>query len=170
MGLSAELRIKLSARKTGSQDFGGPDFSPVLEKLFQIADGAGGIQADIIWLDERGYSASTADAIDLYGVLTDAFGAVINAAEIVGVFILNESKAGVRGTVTLTVGAGSAPWFGMFGATGNSIKVPPGGMFALIAPDANGLGAITPTTADILTITPGAGSGAYQIAVLARTS
>lgn len=170
MGLTSSLLIKFNARQTGANDFGGPDFSPELEKLYQFASGTGADQADILYMDERTFLASTAVDFDLFGVLTEAFGSVINAAEIVAVIILNESKAGVRNTVTLSVGAGSAPWFGMFGATGDVIKVPPGGMVACVAPDAAGYGAVTATTADLLTVTPGAAAGAFQIAILARSA
>lgn len=170
MGLSANLLIKLNARQTGANDFGGPDFSPELEKLFQFASGTGADQADILYVDERAFVASTAVEFDLFGVLTQAFGSVINAAEIVAIVIINESKDGVRNTVTLSVGAGTAPWFGMFGATGDVIKVPPGGAIAAVAPDAAGYGAVTATTADILTVTPGAAAGSFQIAILARTA
>lgn len=170
MGISAELSFRLSARQTGSNEFGGPDFTPVVDKLYQLVNGTLADQCDILWVDERTFAVSTADPIDLYGVLTSAFGATLNMAEIVAVVIIAESIAGVRTTVTLSVGAGSAPWFGMFGATGDVIKVPPGGMLVLVAPDAAGLGAVTPTTADTLTITPGAATGTYQIAILARSA
>jgi hypothetical protein len=167
---SAELALRFSAYQTGSNDFGGPDFRPVVDEILQFTAGTAANQADILYVDERAFASSVADTIDLYGVLTNAFGTVISAAEIVGLVIINSSKAGVRNTVTLSVGAGSAPWFGMFGATGDVIKVPPGGVFALFAPDASGLGAVTATTADILTVTPGAAAGLYQIAILARSA
>lgn len=170
MGLTSSLLIKLNARQTGANDFGGPDFSPELEKLFQFASGTGADQADILYMDERAFTASTAVTFDLFGVLTEAFGSVINAAEIVAIVIINESKAGVRNTVTLSVGAGTAPWFGIFGAVGDVIKVPPGGAVVAVAPDASGYGAVTATTADILTVTPGAAAGSFQIAILARTA
>lgn len=170
MGLQSEIRVKFSARQSGSNDFGGPDFAPVMEKAIAFASGVAAEQADILFVDERALVASTADPIDLAGVLTSAFGAVITAAEIVGLIIINSSKAGVDNTVTLSVGAGSNPWFGMFGATGDVVKVPPGGLLVLFGKDAAGLGAVTGGTGDILTITPGAAAGLYQIAILARSA
>lgn len=170
MALTSEISIRLKARQSGSNDFGGPDFTPLLEKIFQFTDGTTANKADILYVDERAFSASTADPIDLFGVLTNAFGSVINAAEIVAVIIVNGTIAGVANTVTLSVGAGSAPWFGMFGATGDVLKVPPGGAICVVAPDASGYGAVTATTADILTVTPGAAAGTYQIAILARSA
>ncbi len=170
MGLNAEFSARLSARQTGSNDFGGPDFAPVVDVLLQFTNGVAANQADILYADERAFSSSTADPIDLMGVLSNAFGQTINAAEIVGLLIINRTKADVANTVTLSVGAGSNPWFGLFGATGDIIKVPPGGVLALFAPDAAGLGATTAGTGDILTVTPGAAAGAYQIVILARSS
>lgn len=170
MGLNAEFSVRFVARQTGSNDFGGPDFNPVIEALLQFTSGVAADQADILYVDERAFASSTADPIDLAGVLANAFGQTITAAEIVGLVIINTSKAGVRNTVTLSVGAGSNPWFTMFGATGDVIKVPPGGVFTLFAPDASGLGTVTAGTGDILTVTPGAAAGAYQIAILARSA
>lgn len=170
MALTSEITVRLKARQTGANDFGGPDFTPLLERIFQFTDGTTANKADILYVDERAFSSSTADEIDLYGVLSNAFGQVINAAEVVAVIIVNASIAGVANTVTLSVGAGSAPWFGMFGATGDVIKVPPGGAFLAVAPDAAGFGAVTATTADILTVTPGAAAGVYQVAILARSA
>lgn len=170
MGLNqAELAVRFSANQTGSNDFGGPDFRPTLAATLQFTAGTAANQADILYVDERPFASSTADTIDLMGVLSNAFGQTINAAEVVGILIINASKADVRNTVTLSVGAGSNPWFGMFGATGDVVKVPPGGVLALFAPDAAGLGPTTAGTGDILTVTPGAAAGLYQIAILARS-
>lgn len=170
MGLIVDVGMYLKARQTGSNDYGGPDFAPKIEALMQFTNGTVSDQADKLFVDERAFASSTADTIDLAGVLTDAFGATITFAEIVGVIIINASKAGVRNTVTLSVGAGTNPWFGLFGATGDVVKVPPGGFIAMFAPDASGYGTVTAATADILTITPGAAAGTYQIAILGRSA
>lgn len=170
MAVTAEIHARIAAHKTGANAYGGPDFNPVIDALYQLTDGTVADKADIVYAAERSFTSSTPDPIDLAGVLTDAFGAAITAAEIVALMIINTTKAGVRNTVALSVGAGSNPWFGMFGATGDIIKIPPGGMLLLVAPDANGMGTITAATADILNIAPGAAAGAYQIAILARTA
>lgn len=170
MALTSEITVRLKARQTGANDFGGPDFTPLMERIFQFTDGTTANKADILYVDERAFSASTADPIDLAGVLSNAFGQTITAAEVVAVLIINASIAGVANTVNLAVGAGSSPWFGLFGATGDVINVPPGGAFLAVAPDASGYGAVTAGTGDTLTVTPGAAAGSYQVAILARSA
>lgn len=169
MALAAELSLRFDFQQGGSGDFPA-SFQSTIKKVLTFVNGTASGQANLLYVAERDFLASTADTIDLAGVLEDAFGAVITAAEVVGILIVGESRAGVKTTVTLAVGAGSSPWFGMFGATGDVIKVPPGGLFALFAPDAAGLGAVTGGSADVLTVTPGAAAESYQIAILARTA
>lgn len=170
MGLSSQFSMKFSAQLTGGNAFGGPEFDPNLVEQLQFMSGTLSDQADLLYIAERAFTASSADTIDLTGTLKDALGNNYNAAEVVGIVIANKSKAGVRNTVALSVGAGTNPWFGMFGATGDVLKIPPGGLFALFGPDANGLGTVTAATADILTVTPGAAAGAYQVAILGRSA
>lgn len=164
MAINASILARIMARQTGTNDIAAQDFNPKLEKAYTFAPGTGANQADRLFMDTRSFLSATADQIDLAGVLTDAFGATITFVEIVAIMIVNKS------TVTLTVGAGSSPWFGMFAATGDAIKVPPGGMILLVAPDGSGMGTITATSADMLTITPGAAAGDYDIAILGRSA
>lgn len=59
----------------------------------------------------------------------------------------------------------------MWLATGDGIKVFPGGVFCNVAPDANGLGTVTAGTADILRIAnPGGAACDYTIGIVARTA
>lgn len=169
MALKAEVSLRFDFQQGGPGDFAA-SFQSTIKKILSFADGTASGQANLLYVAERDFLSATADTIDLAGVLEDAFGGTITMAEIVGIIIIGESKAGVKTTVTLSVGAGASPWFGMFGATGDVIKVPPGGMFALFAPDAAGLGTVTAGTGDILTVTPGAAAGSYQIAILARSA
>lgn len=170
MAVTAEIFSRISFSQTGSSDFGPPEFRDKIEALYQFASGTGANQADILFVDERAFSASTADNIDVAGALSSAFGATITAVEMVALLIVNKTKAGVANTVTLSLGAGSAPYFGMFGATGDVIKIPPGGMLLMVAPDASGFGTVTATTGDLLTVTPGAAAGSYVVAMLGRTA
>lgn len=166
MTVTAELRVKFSAVKVGSNDLGNPEQRPSLEKILQFASGVASDQADIVFTDTRTVGISANDDLDLAGVLTDAFGAAITAVEMVGMIIINKST-----TQTLTIGAGSNPWITWLIATGDGIKIPPRGVFVLFAPDASGLGTVTAGTGDILRVANGAGFAAdYDIALLARTA
>jgi len=167
MSVTAELRVKFSAVKVGSNDMGNPEHRPVLEKLLQFASGTGADQADIVFTDTRTIAISTNDDIDLSGALADAFGAVVAAAEVVGLIIINKST-----TQTLTIGvAGTNPWVTIWAASGDGLKIPPRGVFVLFAPDASGLGAVVAGASDVLRIANGAGATCdYDIALLARTA
>lgn len=173
MGLRSELLVQLSAIQSGAQDFGGPDFKPLVKALLTLSDGVGQNQADILYADERSLAASTNDDIDLAGVLTNAFGAVITAAEMVALLIINKPKAvgAPANTSNLTIGLGSNPFLGFVAGTTPTIgPLRPGGVFLIASPDAAGIGTVTGGSADILRVANGAGGGAvYQIAILART-
>lgn len=164
---AAELLVKFTANQSGSNDLGNPIFAPSLTALLQFTDGVTANKADIIFTDNRTVASASNDDLDLAGVLTNAFGAAITAVEIVGIMI----KSAAANTTTLSVGGGTNPWITMWIATGDGIKVFPGGVFANFAPDANGLGTVTAGTGDILRIANGSGASAsYDIVILARTA
>ena len=164
---SAELQVIFKANQTGANDLGNPSFDPSLKKVLQFLAGTAANQADMIWTDERVVTTGANDDIDLAGVLASAFGATLTFAEIVGIIVVSDAA----NTTTLTIGAGTNPWITMFLATGDGIKVGPGGIFVNFAPDASGLGAVTAGTGDILRITNSAGASAtYKIVVLGRSA
>lgn len=164
---TAELLVKFTANVSGSNDLGNPVFAPELKSLLQFTNGTTANKADLIFTDTRSVNSASNDDIDLAGVLADAFGATITAAEIVGLMI----KSAAANTTVLTVGAGSNPWITMFAATGDGIKVMPGGVFVNFAPDASGLGAVTAGTGDILRVANASGATAsYDIVILARSA
>ena len=166
---SAEISVRFKADQSGANDLGPPRFMAALEKIVQFTNGVLASQANLLFADTRQIAASGTDDIDLAGVLTDAFGAVITAAEIVGVVIV----AKATNVNDLVVGNhATAAWFGMFGAAAHTTKVRPGGVLCNFAPDASGLGAVTAATADMLRIVNG-GAGSvvdYDIVILARNA
>lgn len=168
MTVTAEILARLKINQTGSNDFGGPEFKPVLETLIQLTDGVAANQANIAFVDERTLTTGATDSLDLAGVLADAYGATITAAEIVALMIINKPRAGTPvNTTDLTIGGGSN---GVF-ASAMPFVLKPGAVLLLAAGDAAGIKTVTAGTADILTIVNGSGASAkYQIAVLARTS
>lgn len=171
MALTSTLRIKLAASQTGSSDFGGPSFSPVLEHVINLANGVAADQADLLFVDQRTVAASTNDDLDLAGVLTGAFGAVITAAEIVAIVLINAPQSGAANVSSLTVGGAAAPFVGFLGGTTPTIgPIGPGGFLVIGCPSAAGIGTVTPTSADVLRVANGAGGSAtYQIGILARS-
>ena len=167
MTVQAELRARFSAIETGTNDFGGPRFAPTIESILKFTHGVGANQADILWADERTLAASATEDIDLAGVLTNAFGATINAAELVGLLVI----AAAGNTNNVVLGDATQP-IPLFGGTNPTFAVKPGGFFFVAAPNAAGLLTVGAGSTDDLKIT-NSGSGTavtYQIAVLARSS
>jgi hypothetical protein len=168
MTLTAEILARLKISQVGSNDFGGPDFEPVIESLIQLTDGVTIGKANIAFVDERTLATAATDSLDLAGVLADAFGATVAAVELVALMVVNKPRAGTPlNTTDLTIGGGTN---GVF-ATAMPFILKPGAVFLLAAGDAAGIKTVTPATADILTIVNSAGaSNKYQIAVLARNA
>jgi hypothetical protein len=152
----------------GGNDFGGPRFTPRVEKRLALTNGTGANQADICWLDERTLSSGASDDLDLVGALTDAMGVTVNVAELAGIIFI----AGGANTTSLTIGGGSNPFVGFLGGTNPTVGPLPAGTVLLLAtPAAAGLGTVTADTADILRVTNGSGAEAtYQIGLIARSA
>jgi len=129
----------------------------------EYATGTGDNQQDLAWSDRRTLTA-TSEQLDLRGVLTAAIGgAALAFVEVRGIMIVNRSTA--AGSL-LSVGGGANPAFGgLFGATGDIIKVPAGGCFFWHAPlDGGGL-VTTAGTADMLTMDSGAATITYDVVI-----
>lgn len=167
MTVKAELRVIFSATQKGSNDFGGPTFEPLLDLALAFANGTGANQADIVYLDERTIAASSSEDLDLAGVLTDAFGAVITAAEVVAIIVVADA-----GNVNnVVIGDATAP-VPLFGGTNPTFAVKPGGFIAMAAPNAAGLATVGAGSTDDLKVTnSGSGTGVtYKIAILGRSA
>lgn len=165
---SIDFLLSIKAYATKGNDLGNPVHAPVLEKRLQFSGGTTANKADIVWGDERTVSSASNDDLDLAGALADAFGDTVAAAEIVGLAIV----ADPTNTTTLTLGvAGTNPWVAPWAASGDGIKVQPGGVFVLMAPDANGIGAVSGGSADVFRVANGSGAAAkYKIMIIARTA
>lgn len=170
MSLTSELFVRLTATETGDNDLAAQRFMPELKKVMQFTDGTTAGKADLLWTDERTIAASGSEDLDLAGVLTDAFGATITAAEIVAIVIV----ADAANTNDVVVGNGTAPLLGgPFGSAGtNEISIKPGGVFVWGCSGAATGMTVTATTGDELGVAnSSSGTGVtYKIAILARTA
>lgn len=170
---SGQIQLNIRAVTAGSNDFGGPDFRADFKGLTQLAAGVSDYQFNLNFFDERTVAASTADDIDLAGVLKNEYGATLTFVNIICVAIINQPRSGVANVSSLSIGAAAAnPYLGFFGGALHKVNtIGPGGMFLVSSPNAAGFGAVTAGTADILTVTNGAGGPAtYQIAILGRNA
>lgn len=132
-------------------------------KTLTLTDGTGANQAKNHWHDQRTLAASATENLDLAGVLTDAFGAVITFTKIKAIFVF----AAAANTNNVEVGGAAANAFPFLKDVTDVMPVRPGGIFLFTAPDVNGI-AVTPATGDILKITnSGAGTGVtYDILII----
>ncbi len=169
--MRTEISASIKAVQAGANDFGGPAFAPTVQQTINTLLGTGANQADILFVDERTVASASNDDLDLAGVLANAFGATITAAELVAVMVINAPVGGTANTTNLTIGGGSNPVVGFLGGTTPTIgPIRPGGVVLLACADAAGLGAVTAGTGDILRIANSSGAAArYQIAIVART-
>lgn len=129
-----------------------------------LTDGTGANQAKSVFADTRTLAASATENLDLSGALVDAFGATIAFTKIKA--LIFKASAGNTNDV-LIGGAGANACFSFFNASTDKVRVKPGGMFALVAPDANGY-AVTAATADLLTVAnSAAGTGVtYDVIII----
>ena len=146
--LSARIALALSGLFENVLDVGSASYPLAFNQNFNFANGSGANQAASIFTDTRTLAASATEDLDLNGVLTDAFNATIAFTKIRALIIC--ADAGNTNDVVVG-GAASNGAISFFGASTDKVKVKPGGMFVLVAPDANGYG-ITAATADLLKV------------------
>ena len=168
MPVTTEIRAIFSANQTVTLDLGGPASAPILlDKTYPFSSGTGANQADLVWQDTRTLAASATEDLDLAGVLADAFGATITAAELVAIMV----TADAANTNDVVLGAATQP-IPLFGGTLGTFAVKPGGMFLSVAP--GGAGQLTVgagATDDLKVANSSSGTAVtYSIIVLARTA
>lgn len=128
-----------------------------------LAYGAGLNQADILWHDRRTLAAVTSEALDLTNSLVDALGQTLTFASVKGLFIQNRAtEAGDE----ILVGGGSEAWASWLGASGDIVRIGPGGVLLVWNPSAAGY-AVSDGSADQLRIeNPSASEISYDILLL----
>lgn len=164
MPLSAQIAATMAVDFTGTATVGGaiPTLSKAKTADIVLSDGSGNNQASKLYLATRSVATAANDDIDLAGVLTDPFGAVITFLTIKAIVI----RADPANTTTLTVSPGATNGFnGPFGAAAHTVQVRPGGALVFAAPQTGWT--VTAATGDILRIANAAGATAtYSIEVV----
>lgn len=169
--MQANIAITWKAAQASPNSFFGSLQSEEMRAAINTSLGTGADQADILYMAERTVLTGANDDLDLAGVLSNAFGQVITAAEIVALFIHNKPVSGPDNTTNLTIGGGTNPVTGLLGGTTPTIgPIRPRGFMLLGNPGATGICPVTAGTGDILRIANSAGATCkYQIAILARS-
>lgn len=164
-GVTANLRVNIRAKQTGTADLGTPQILVDLEKSMDFTPGTAAVgEANILFSDERTLAASANEDLDLAGVLADALGATIAAAEVVAIYI--EAAAGNTNNVQVTrPAANGVP---LFLAASDGLALGPGDFVLLTR--RSGVG-VTAGTGDLVNIANSGGgtSVVYKVVVIGRT-
>lgn len=152
MSLTSSIKLIVDALQSSPIDLGARTARPGISASLPYSDGSGAAQANLVFSDTRTLAASGTESLDLSGSLTDAFGVTLTFARIKVIII--KAAAGNTNDVQLTRPASNgAP---LFMAAGDGIAIKPGGLFVWADPGATGV-PITNSTADLITLTNGAG-------------
>ena len=137
-----------------------------MQLIGELTNGSGDKDvANLLYHGIRTVAGGADDDLDLYGGLTDSFGATLNFGIVRGIFIHNRNTSDDVDGI-LTIGGGSNAFASWLGASGDLVKLAAGGFFVNLNPTAAGF-AVTSGTGDILRITnTGAASIEYQISII----
>ena len=167
MALTASLGLTVTGTQTSALDLGTAALPFSLSSTVDLTSGTAAGQADRVFTDTRTLGISATEDLDLAGVLTDAFGALITFVKIKALII--KAAAGNTNNVNLSRPAG-ATGVPLFLAVSDGIVIPPGYTFAWFG---SGTGiTVTPASGDLITLTnSGAGTGVtYDVVVIGTSS
>lgn len=167
MPLTSQVNVTVSAEQRSLLDLATAIVPLSLLRAYATLDGTGLGQADRIFHDRRTLGASATEDLDLAGILTDPFGAVITFARIKAMLI----AADPANTNNVIVGGAATNGFITWvGAATHTVTVRPGGLLLVAAADATAY-AVTAATADLLHIAnSGAGTSVTYDVVLIGAS
>jgi hypothetical protein len=168
MTLDTKFHVELVADAASPLDLTSASSRLSFVRQINMATGTAANQADKIWSDERTLTASSTEDLDLAGVLVDPFGATLTFARIK--FLIVYALPANTNNVVLG-NAASNGWVGPFGAATHTISIRPGGLIAMVAPDATAW-PVTAGTGDLLHVAnSGAGTGVtYDIALIGSSA
>jgi len=167
--LTAALKVVASTTYTGASDLS--TLQDVLSQSFSnaLTSGTGANQGDLLFHDQRTLTASSTEDLDLTATIDDPLGNALSFVKLKAIIVIAASgntNNVVVGGATAALAAGE-----MFSDTTDEVVVHPGGMFALTAPDADGI-AVTATTADLIKVANSAGgtSVTYDVILIGTSA
>jgi hypothetical protein len=164
-GVAATISVGIHAKQTGTADLGTPNILVDILKTMEFTPGTAAVgQANILFSDTRTLTASSNESLDIAGVLADALGATIAAAEIVAIYVA--AAPGNTNDVQITRPASNG--VPLFLAAGDGFAIGPGDFF--LRTYRNGV-AVTAATGDLVNIANG-GAGTsvtYDVVIIGRT-
>lgn len=165
-GVRADISLVIDAVLTGTGDLGDPKVRTLIEEALQWRPGTDAVgKANVLFADQRTLAASANEDIDLAGVLANAFGTTITAAELMLLYV----KAAAGNTNNVNVTRPASNGVPIFLAAGDGVAVKPGQFFLFV----DQLGTtITASNGDLVNIAnSSSGTGVtYDILAIGRTS
>lgn len=164
--LSSTIRAQIAAAYTDDQGLVTPAANLNFEALLNWANGVLINTADKVFWKRDTVATGTPKTYDLSGGVTDVFGNALTLAKVSLIAVKNRSTT--VGEI-ISIGAGSNPLINWVMATGDGVKIGPGGFF-LIADPSLAAYAVTGGTGDVLTLASAAGSPGFDLVVIGRTA
>lgn len=155
----ASAKVTVIVNAILSQIIGLQNSQAVIDNALAVslATGVGLNQADLIYSATPTIAASGNLILDLAGSLKDAFNNSVNFARLKAIIVI--PALGNTNNV-LVGGAGSNPFIGPFGSDGSAIiQARPGGMLAMVAPDAVAWPVVATTGDQLEFANSGSGTG-----------
>ena len=148
---NATIALSVVATLNNALDVGSVSYPVAYSSVINLTDGTGANQCKEIFTDTRTLTASANEDLDLSGVLTNAFGTSLVFTKIKAIIV----TADAANTNDVVIGGAASNQFStMTGAVTDKIKVGPGGLFCVVAPNAAAY-AVTAATGDLLRVTNG---------------
>ena len=162
--VTGSMSASLSANWSRDLAVGVVTAAPKVAAATRFTDGTGANKIQQVLLEAGSIAASGSDTIDLTGDLLDPGGATITFTKVKGFIIRNTSASGDGIQVDGTFNA----WLK---ASGDGVKVMPGGFLAVCNPTADGY-AVTGGSADEITLTnlDSVNAQTYEVEVIGETS
>lgn len=177
--LSVRILLDIQCEETASGLGEDAAYNAQITKTWEFSTGTTADLADMAVAVHPNISASSSTALSLNGsnnwpvpLVDEDFSETLDMLEGVAVFAVNKSLESITNDCDITLGAGSNPWVAFLGSSDVTVgPIAADGMLLIISPDATGLGAITATSADNLTITTGTGTASdVQFGVVGRSA
>ncbi len=165
MAVTTDISIRVASKESRSNDLGESKLTHLLELVKAYGSGTSSNQFDVVYSDTHS-AAAAAKTYDVLGSLASVLtGATVSFVDLCGVIVKNNSTT--SGDV-LSIGAGSNPVTGLWIASGDGVKIGPGGMFIWLDP----IDGISPVagTGDVITVDPGAKTISFSIILLGRSA
>lgn len=165
MSVKTDFDFLVQAKEELAGDLGTSKATWSLALSQFLASGTSANQFDVVYSDSHS-AAAAVKTYDLLGSLASVLtGAAISFVTLNAVIIKNKSTTS---TEILSIGGGSNPVAGLWGASGDIIKLGPGGLFVWFDP-VDGIAPVA-GTGDILQIDPGADTIEFDLLLLGRSA